>query len=76
MVAGVIVKAGAAVTVNVAAVVAVWQALLAVQVTVTVPPVHADGAEAGALLESVAPGHPPLMVTLANHAVYAASIAA
>jgi hypothetical protein len=64
------------VTVNVADVVAVWHALVAVHVTVTVPPVHANGADAGALLLSVAPAHPPLIVTLANHAVYAVLIAA
>jgi hypothetical protein len=64
-----------AVTVNVADVVAVWHALLVVHITVTVPPAHAAGADAGALLVRV-PGHPPLLVTLANHELYAASIAA
>ena len=56
---------GAAGTVNVAVAVTLGsQELVAVHVTVTVPP-HIDGAAAGALLVT-ASVHPPLLVTPAN----------
>ena len=60
------VKVGAAVTMNAAEHVWVEQSLVAVKVTVAVPPVQAFGAAGALLVNTVL--QPPVVVTPANHA--------